>query len=272
MRFTPAVLSLLALAAASLSAAPRAEEPAKVTVVRVDGAPKQARDVQVKVTTTAEDAKDGKRVKVIRVEATGADSASLQAEVDKALAAAGVEGVQVKVDAPAGDATDGKAVRKQVKIVRTADGGETVTLVGPEAKDGLAAGKVVKIVRADGGETVTLVGPEAKDGKAVGKTVKIVRTGEGGETVTVVGPEGEGKVAEKHLKILRAKGGETVDLVGPDAKDGKTFVFVQKGAEGQGSWTFTGQDPQAELKALKAAVASLQTRIQELEKKAATKP
>lgn len=193
----------LFLAAACLSAAPRPEEPAKVMVVRVEGAPKKAQDVQVKVTVTGDDqdlpeaarkalaeaGKGGKQVKVIRVEATGSDDAAIQAELDKTLAAAGVDDCEVMV----------KVQRK---------------------------------------------GAEGSEGKAMPRL--------------------------KQLKVLRSgKGGETIDLVGPDAAgEGKHFVFVQKGEGGKGTTVISGSGPdkQAELKALKAAVAELQARIAELEK------
>ena len=195
----------LFLAAACLSAVPRPEEPAKVMVVRVERAPKEAKDVQVKVTVTGDDkdlpeaarkalaeAKGGKQVKVIRVEATGSDDAAIQAELEKALAEAGVDDCEVMV--------------------------------------------------------------------------KVQRKGAEGA------PEAEGKPMPrlKQLKVLRSgKGGETIDLVGPDAAaEGKHFVFIKKGDGPKGTTVIsgTGPDKQAELKALQAAVAELQTRIQELEK------
>ncbi len=197
----------LFLAAAYLSAAPRQEEPAKVMVVRVEGAPKKAQDVQVKVIVTGDDkelpeaarkalaeAKGGKQVRVIRVEATGTDDAALQAELEKALAAAGVDDCEVMV----------KVARK---------------------------------------------GAEGSEGKPLPRL--------------------------KQLKVLRSgKGGETIDLVGPEgAGEGKHFVFVQKGEGGKGTTTFSGSGPdqQTELKALKAALAELQARIQELEKQGPAK-
>ena len=197
----------LFLAAAYLSAAPRQEEPAKVMVVRVEGAPKKAQDVQVKVIVTGDDkelpeaarkalaeAKGGKQVRVIRVEATGTDDAALQAELEKALAAAGVDDCEVMV----------KVARK---------------------------------------------GAEGSEGKPLPRL--------------------------KQLKVLHSgKGGETIDLVGPEgAGEGKHFVFVQKGEGGKGTTTFSGSGPdqQTELKALKAALAELQARIQELEKQGPAK-
>ena len=201
----------LFLAAACLSAAPRQEEPAKVMVVRVEGAPKKAQDVQVKVIVTGDDkelpeaarkalaeAKGGKQVRVIRVEATGTDDAAIQAEIEKALAAAGVDDCEVMV----------KVQRKDVEG-----------------------------------------GPEGSEGKALPRL--------------------------KQLKVLRSgKGGETIDLVGPEgAGEGKHFVFMQKGEGGKGTTVISGSGPdkQAELKALKAAVAELQARIEELEKQGPAK-
>ncbi|MCX6548239.1 MAG: hypothetical protein NTW40_09410 [Acidobacteria bacterium] len=201
----------LFLAAACLSAAPRQEEPAKVMVVRVEGAPKRAQDVQVKVIVTGDDkelpeaarkalaeAKGGKQVRVIRVEATGTDDAAIQAEIEKALAAAGVDDCEVMV----------KVQRKDVEG-----------------------------------------GPEGSEGKALPRL--------------------------KQLKVLRSgKGGETIDLVGPEgAGEGKHFVFMQKGEGGKGTTVISGSGPdkQAELKALKAAVAELQARIEELEKQGPAK-
>ena len=201
----------LFLAAACLSAAPRQEEPAKVMVVRVEGAPKRAQDVQVKVIVTGDDkelpeaarkalaeTKGGKQVRVIRVEATGTDDAAIQAEIEKALAAAGVDDCEVMV----------KVQRKDVEG-----------------------------------------GPEGSEGKALPRL--------------------------KQLKVLRSgKGGETIDLVGPEgAGEGKHFVFMQKGEGGKGTTVISGSGPdkQAELKALKAAVAELQARIEELEKQGPAK-
>ena len=201
----------LFLAAACLSAAPRQEEPAKVMVVRVEGAPKRAQDVQVKVIVTGDDkelpeaarkalaeAKGGKQVRVIRVEATGTDDAAIQAEIEKALAAAGVDDCEVMV----------KVQRKDVEG-----------------------------------------GPEGSEGKALPRL--------------------------KQLKVLRSgKGGETIDLVGPEgAGEGKHFVFMQKGEGGKGTTVISGSGPdkQAELKAIKAAVAELQARIEELEKQGPAK-
>ncbi len=201
----------LVLAAACLSAAPRQEEPAKVMVVRVEGAPKKAQDVQVKVIVTGDDkelpeaarkalaeAKGGKQVRVIRVEATGTDDAAIQAEIEKALAAAGVDDCEVMV----------KVQRKDVEG-----------------------------------------GPEGSEGKALPRL--------------------------KQLKVLRSgKGGETIDLVGPEgAGEGKHCVFMQKGESGKGTTVISGSGPdkQAELKALKAAVAELQARIEELEKQGPAK-
>ncbi len=201
----------LFLAAACLSAAPRQEEPAKVMVVRVEGAPKKAQDVQVKVIVTGDDkelpeaarkalaeTKGGKQVRVIRVEATGTDDAAIQAEIEKALAAAGVDDCEVMV----------KVQRKDVEG-----------------------------------------GPEGSEGKALPRL--------------------------KQLKVLRSgKGGETIDLVGPEgAGEGKHFVFMQKGEGGKGTTVISGSGPdkQAELKALKVAVAELQARIEELEKQGPAK-
>ncbi len=231
----------LVLAAACLSAAPRQEEPAKVMVVRVEGAPKRAQDVQVKVIVTGDDkelpeaarkalaeAKGGKQVKVIRVEATGTDDAAIQAEIEKALAEAGVDDCEVMVKvqrkgAEGGAKAEGKTeVKKRIQVIQKGDSQDTFILEG---------------------------GPEGSEGKALPRL--------------------------KQLKVLRSgKGGETIDLVGPEgAGEGKHFVFMQKGEGGKGTTVISGSGPdkQAELKALKAAVAELQARIEELEKQGPAK-
>lgn len=233
---------VLLLATACLSAMPRPEEPAKVMVVRVEGAPKKTQDVQVKVTVTGDDkdlpaaarkalaeAKGSKQVKVIRVEATGTDDGAIQAEIEKALAAAGVDDCEV----------------------------------------------VVKVARK-GGEGA--VAPEAKT--AVKKRIQVIQKGDSQDTFLLeggpAGPQPDGKVTHKQVKVIRmGKDGETIDLEGPaGASEGKSFFFIQKGEGGKGTTVISGNGPdqQAELKALKAAVAELQARIQELEKQGSSKP
>ena len=232
---------VLLLAAACLSATPRPEEPAKVMVVRVESAPKEAKDVQVKVTVTSDgkelpeaarkalaQAKGSKQVKVIHVEATGTDDAAIQAELEKALAAAGVDDceVMVKVARKGAEGTveprDKASVKQRIQVIQKGDSQDAFILEG---------------------------GPEGSEGKALPRL--------------------------KQLKVLRSgKGGETIDLVDPSAAgEGKHFVFVQKGEGGKGTTTFSGSGPdqQTELKALKAALAELQARIQELEKQGPAK-
>ena len=242
MSLSPPLPAVLLLATACLSATPRPEEPAKVMVVRAERAPKEAKDVQVKVTVTGDDkelpeaarkalaeaGKGGKKVKVIRVEATGTDDAATQAEIEKALAAAGVDDCEVMVKVQR-KGTEGApetgaktAVKKRIQVIQKGDSQDTFIIEG---------------------------GPEGSEGKALPRL--------------------------KQLKVLRSgKGGETIDLVGPSAAgEGKHFVFVQKGEGGKGTTTFSGSGPdqQTELKALKAALAELQARIQELEKQGPAK-
>ena len=177
----------LFLAAAYLSAAPRQEEPAKVMVVRVEGAPKKAQDVQVKVIVTGDDkelpeaarkalaeAKGGKQVRVIRVEATGTDDAALQAEIEKALAAAGVDDceVMVKVARKGAEGSEGKPLPrlKQLKVLHSGKGGETIDLVGPE---GAGEGKhFVFVQKGEGGKGTTTFSGSGPDQQTELKALK----------------------------------------------------------------------------------------------------